>query len=134
MGTINHSELQRQRSSITSKSRKAMLIIDKSKFPQAILVIDKLSMINFSDKCCGKFLMCLTRFFFYKSKCKTVFIRVFKKREQFTDSALALNKTKKGFFLIVTRAFGHRVFFHRANSLTPNTAHKEPFIAIIYRR
>ena len=38
--------------------------IDKSQFLKAISVIDKLSPINFSDKCCGKFLMCLTKFFF----------------------------------------------------------------------
>ena len=38
--------------------------IDKSQFLKAISVIDKLSPINFSDKCCGKFSMYLTKFFF----------------------------------------------------------------------
>ena len=38
--------------------------ISTSQFLQAILVIDKLSPINFSDKYCGKFLMCLTKFYF----------------------------------------------------------------------
>ena len=41
----------------------AILIIDKSQFLKAISIIDKLSPINFSDKCCGEFLMCLTKFF-----------------------------------------------------------------------
>ena len=48
---------------ITSKKPWAIPIIDKSQFLQAISVSDKLSSINFSDKCCGKFLICLTKFF-----------------------------------------------------------------------
>ena len=39
-------------------------IIDKSQFLKTISVVDKLSPINFFDKCCGKFSMCLTKFFF----------------------------------------------------------------------
>ena len=42
----------------------AKTIIDKFQFLQAIPVIDKLSLINFSDKCCRNFSMCLTKFFF----------------------------------------------------------------------
>ena len=37
---------------------------DKSQFHKAISVIDKLTPINFSDKCCGKFSKCSTKFFF----------------------------------------------------------------------
>ena len=66
----------------------------KSQFFKAISVIDKLSPINFSDKCCDKFLMRLTKFFLQVTLQKRVF-RFFKKREQFTDSAVALNKTKR---------------------------------------
>ena len=82
----------------------------------------------------------IRRSFFCKSNCKNIFLRFFKKREQITDSAVALNETrrlccgikrnKKRFFLIATSLYGHRVFFHSANSLTFN----ELFIAIIYRR
>ena len=36
----------------------AIPIINKSQFLKAIPIIDKLSPINFSDKCCGKFSMC----------------------------------------------------------------------------
>ena len=42
----------------------AIPIIDKSQFLKAISIIDKLSPINCSDKCCGKFSMCSTKFFF----------------------------------------------------------------------
>ena len=48
-------------------SQKILLssVIDKSQVPKAISVIDKLlSPINFSDKFYGKFLVCLTKFFF----------------------------------------------------------------------
>ena len=48
-------------------------IIDKSQFFKAISVIDKLSPINFSDECCDKFLIILTKFF-CKSHCKNVFL------------------------------------------------------------
>ena len=37
---------------------------DKSQVLKAISVIDQLLPINFSDKCCGKFSVCLTKFFF----------------------------------------------------------------------
>ena len=46
---------------------------DKSQFFKAISVIDKLSPINFSDKCCGKLSMCLTKFFFLASQFTKVF-------------------------------------------------------------
>ena len=44
----------------------------KPQFLKAISVIDKVSPINFSDKCCGKFSMSLIKFFFCKSNCKTI--------------------------------------------------------------
>ena len=47
-----------------SNFKNALGDTDKSQFLKAISVIDKLSPINFSDKCCGKFSMCLTKFFF----------------------------------------------------------------------
>ena len=48
--------------------------------------------------------MCLTKFFLEVKlqKCS----RFFKKREQFTDSAVALTKTKRDFLKIVTRRYG----------------------------
>ena len=66
----------------------AIPIIGKSQFFKAISVIDKLSPINFSDKCCGKFLTRLTTFFLQVTL-KNVFPDFLKKREQFTDSAVA---------------------------------------------
>ena len=79
----------------TSKKPWAIPIIVKSQFLKAISVIDKLSPINFSDKCCGKFSMYLTKFFYVSGSAKMLFSRFFKKREQFTDSAVTLNKTKR---------------------------------------
>ena len=53
----------------------AIPIIDESQFLKAILVIDNLSPINFSDKCYDKFSMCLTKVFFScKSNHKSVFL------------------------------------------------------------
>ena len=40
----------------------AILIIDISQFLEAIAVIDELSPINFSDKCCAEFLLCFDEF------------------------------------------------------------------------
>ena len=72
--------------------------IDKSQFFNAISEIDELYPINFSDKCCGKFSMCLKKLFFLVNqilqKCFSLF---FKKTEQFTHSDVALNKTKQDF-------------------------------------
>ena len=72
---------------------KAITIIDKSQFFKAISVIDKLSPIKFSDKCCNKLLMRLTKFFLQVTlqKCVSRFF----KRKQFMDSAVALNRTKR---------------------------------------
>ena len=75
----------------------AIPIIDKSQFLKAISVIDELSPINFFDECCGKFSMCLTKFFFLQVKSQNCFSRFFKKSEQFTDSAVGLNITKRDF-------------------------------------
>ena len=66
MGTVNLS-FYTKAITIIDKLKKALgdtdNIIDKFQFFEAISVIDKLSPINFSDKCCGKFSMCLTKFF-----------------------------------------------------------------------
>ena len=53
----------------------AIPIIDKSQILKAISVIDKLSPINFSDKCCGKFSIVLDKvfFFFFVSRIAKVF-------------------------------------------------------------
>ena len=47
--------------------------IDKSQFLKAITAIDKLSPINFSDRCGGIFSMCLTMYFFVSHIAKVVF-------------------------------------------------------------
>ena len=62
MGTINLSVLIKA-ITITSKKSWAIPIIDKLQFFKAISVIVKLSPINCSNKCCGKFSMPLTKFF-----------------------------------------------------------------------
>ena len=72
----------------------AIPIINKSQFLKEISVIDKLSLINFSNKCYDKFLMCLTKFFFLVSQVTKVFFYIFQEK-QFTDSAVGLNETKK---------------------------------------
>ena len=64
-------------------------------------------------------------------KCVSKF---FKKREQYTDSAVALSRTKRNVF--------KQHFFQCVNSITLNTldllrakaVHKESFIAMIYPR
>ena len=48
---------------IISKKPWTIPIIDKSQFLKAISVINKLSPINISNKCCGKTSMCLMKFF-----------------------------------------------------------------------
>ena len=45
------------------KSLAIPIIIDKFQFLEAISIIDKLSPINFSDICCGKFSIGSTKFF-----------------------------------------------------------------------
>ena len=55
-------------------------IIDKSQFLKAISVIDKLSPINFSDKCCEKTFDAFDEVFFCKSYCGNVFLD-FSRRE-----------------------------------------------------
>ena len=47
--------------------------------------------------------------------------RFFKKREQFTVSAVALNKTKRDVFKLQQHFRNTMHFFHNANSLTLNT-------------
>ena len=76
-----------------------------------------LSPIKFSDKCCGKFSVILTKCFKQVTLQKCV-SRFFKKREEFIYSAEALNKTKRG-VVKLQQHFGNTVhFFHSANSLT----------------
>ena len=52
---------------------KAITIIHTSQFLKAISAIDKSSPTNFYDKSCGKFSMCLTKFFFLVSQITKVF-------------------------------------------------------------
>ena len=54
-------------------------IICKSQFFKAISVTDKLSPINFFDKCCDKFSMILTKFF-CQSHRKNVFLHFSRKK------------------------------------------------------
>ena len=61
------------------KKPRAIPIIDKFQFFKAISIIDKLSPINFSDKCCGKFSMCLTKFFFVSRIAKMFFLNFSRK-------------------------------------------------------
>ena len=58
---------------IIDNFKKAFGDTDKSQFFKAISVIDKLSPMNFSDKCCDKFLMRLTKFFFASHIAKMCF-------------------------------------------------------------
>ena len=48
---------------IIDNFKKVLGDTDKYQFLKVISVIDKLSPINISDECCGKFSMCLTKFF-----------------------------------------------------------------------
>ena len=97
MAAINLLVLKRLRELTTSKKPWAIPIIDKFQFFKAISLIDKLSPINFFDKCCDKFSMVLTKFF-CESRRKNVFLDFSGNREQFMDSAVALNKTKRDVF------------------------------------
>ena len=65
---------------IIDNFKKALGDTDKSQFLKAISVIDKLSPINFSDKCCGKFSMCLTKFFVV-SRIAKIFLLNFSRKE-----------------------------------------------------
>ena len=56
-----------------NKFKKALCDTDKSQFIKAISAIDKLSPIHFSDKCCSKFSMCLTKFFLVSQIAKVFF-------------------------------------------------------------
>ena len=82
----------------------------KSQFFKGSSEIDKLSPINFSDKYCGKISVILTKFFLQVTvqKCVSGF---FKKREQFMDSAVALNKTKRDVFKLQQHFRRNTVYF-----------------------
>ena len=117
---------------IIDNFNKALGDTDKSQFLKAISVIDKLSPMNFSDKCCGKFSMCLTNIFLQiiLQKC---FSRFFDKREQFKDFAMAFNKTKRDFSTLRQDLMDTVCFFPSANLLTLKFEHcecKQSFIAI----
>ena len=71
---------------------------------------------------------------FFVSEIAKSLSRFFKKREQFTDSAVASNKTKKDFVKLLQDFTNIVYFFDSANSLTLHSMHKQSFIAIIYRR
>ena len=79
--------------------------------------------------------MCLRNFFFLcKSYCKNVFSGFFKEREQFTDSAVAFNKTKRDYFKLQRDLMGSVFFPQRQLTNFEHCLRKESFIAIIYRR
>ena len=78
-------------------------IIDNSKKPWAIPIIKTSQFIKAMSiifdkffRCFGKFSKCLKRFFLLV-KLQKCFCRFFKKREQFTDSAVSLNKKERFF-------------------------------------
>ena len=58
---------------IIDNFKNALGDINKSQFRKAISAIDELSPIDFSDKCCGKFLTCWTKFFSCTSNHGSVF-------------------------------------------------------------
>ena len=64
---------------IIDNFKEALGDTNKSQFLKAILVIDKVSPINFSEKCCGKFSMCLTKFFFV-SQISKMFFEIFQEK------------------------------------------------------
>ena len=61
--------------------------------------------------------MVLTKFF-CKSRCKNVFLDFSRNKEQFMDSAVALNKTKRDVFKLQQHFRNTVYIFHSANSLT----------------
>ena len=97
--------------------RKGVTVKSRSKIPglyrynrsitifKMISVIDKSLAMNFSDKCCGKFSMCLTKYF-CKSTCKYVSLD-FSQGSSLRTLPWQLIKPRK-IFLIETRLYGHR--------------------------
>ena len=71
---------------------------DKSQVLKAISVIDKLSPINFSDKCCSKLLMCLTKFFFLVSQITKVFFQIFQEKRAVPELCRGIKHNKERFF------------------------------------
>ena len=75
--------------------------------------------MNFSDKCYGKLSMVLTKFFLQVTLQKCVSNLDFSEnREQFMDSAVALNETKRDVCNLLQHFRNTVYFFHSANSLT----------------
>ena len=61
------------------------------------MVIDKLSPINFSDKCCDKFLMCLTKFFSVSQIAK-MFFWIFQEKRAVHGLSCDIKQNKDRFF------------------------------------
>ena len=59
--------------------------------------------------------------FFFVSQIAKMLFYIFQKREQFTDSALGLNETKRDFFKLRQEFMDTVNFFHSAISLTLDT-------------
>ena len=87
--------------------KKAQGDTDEPQFLKAMSVIDKLSPINFCDKCCGEFLMRLTKFFFCKSNCKNV---VFQEKRAIHGPCRGIKQNKEGFLKISTKLYGLCIF------------------------
>ena len=73
-------------------------------------VIDKLSPINFCDKCCGKFSMCLTKFSF-ASQIAKMFFQIFLKKRAVHGLCRGIKQNKERFCEIATRFYERHVFF-----------------------
>ena len=84
-------------------------IIDNSQFLTAISVIDKLSPINFPDKCCGKFSMCLKKFFFV-SQITKVFFQSFQEKRTVHGLCRGIKQNKERFFKL-QQDFTDTVYF-----------------------
>ena len=86
-----------------------------------ISVIDKLSPINFSDKCCDKFSIRLTKLFFASQIAKLFFPIDFSTKKSISQT-LPWHQTKQRDFLNGIKDFMDAVyFFNSANSLALNT-------------
>ena len=107
---------------ITDNFKKALGDTDNQYISICYSDIDKLSPIYFSDKCCGKFSICLTRFFLLVSQIAKLFFQIFQKRAVYgLCRALAINKTKRIFFKLQQDFMDTAHIFHSVNTLTLNT-------------
>ena len=76
----------------------AILIIDKSQFLKAILVIDELSPKNFSDKCCGFFFIVFDEVFFLVSQITKAFFSIFQEKRAVHGLCRGIKQNKEKFF------------------------------------